>query len=705
MPKDLNAQQTGLNKSAGVNNARPTPIRGMNTFPQNYVHPSTHSYADVDPFFVMNVVRHDNIPVRCGHDIHSYQLSSPMLSDVVMHKTFVSVPMEAIYPRNWDLMLVPPTQGSDVPSDTRFVCSKLLRTASTMISSFNNLVAPIAVGNYDVKTVQLERIKVYLRFLFYLESIFSNGSLFSRMNMHFSDYFYATTATGLIRRIDFDEFFDDVISSLTDLLKHFGFTVFYESGVSVKYRISDELPFGTVSLYQTITLGALIEILRNNDFKVEYLASDVTDLVSVEEDLRLMFSDHDAKVIVPVDSEGVDISFNLEYIAAYQLACAQFMTNEHVDFIFSADMYRREAQSLLYGPDPKLPTYDYNGDSLLYDFFSGKVFDTIFSSVSAKFVNDVNVINQVGGFEQFTQNNNSSVYGILTVLQINVFSVRKSLKYGDYFTGARPQPLAVGDVNAPVVGGNVSAVDVTRSISKQRFLNAVNLAGRKLGNYLTALWGGQLPEAPSDVPLFVASESFGIGKQEIENTGAEQASSTAQNTITTQLRSSNSKYLLNAHFEKPAILIGLVHFDAPRIYSRTMSRFAFHYDRYDDFIPQMQYVGDQEIFANELIPGAKGNFAYTMRNMEYKQQYSFASGAFRKFLPSWIFIGDNDEGNPLTSDGKISPEYIRSTNYEFDRFYKYLTGYSLASRFHFIVKHANLVRPERQMAYRPQILQ
>lgn len=503
MPKDLNAQQTGLNMSAGVNNARPTPIRGMNTFPQNYVHPSTHSYADVDPFFVMNVVRHDNIPVRCGHDIHSYQLSSPMLSDVVMHKTFVSVPMRAIYPRNWDLMLVPPTQGDDVPDDTRFVTSKLLRLSQKMVTTFNSIGSPTNVGDYTVKDVSLGRIKFYLRFLFYLESIFSNGSLFSRMNMHFSDYFYASTATGLIRRIDFDEFFDDVINSLADKIDSFGFSVKYESGTTVKYRTSSELQLGVFSSYQTVSLGALIEILRNNDFTVDYLVSDVSDLTDVETDLRSMFSDHDVSINVPVDSEGTDIAFNIEYLAAYQLACAQFMTNEHVDFIFSAEMYRKELQSLLVRTTADLPTFTYNGDEYLYDLFSGRLFDDRLQFLTDTFVTDVSVINTVAGFNQLVSNVASGVYGLMTVLQINLFSARKSLKYGDYFTGARPQPLAVGDVNAPVVGGNVSAVDVTRSISKQRFLNAVNLAGRKIGNYLTALWGGDLPEAPKDVPLLL----------------------------------------------------------------------------------------------------------------------------------------------------------------------------------------------------------
>lgn len=693
MPKDLNAQQTGLNKSSGVNNARPTPIRGMNTFPQNYVHPSTHSYADVDPFMVMNVVRHDNIPVRCGHDIHSYQLSSPMLSDVVMHKTFISVPMRAIYPRNWDLMLVPPTQGDDVPEDTRFLSSQLIRFFNQIFIRFANFKDSTDSNNL------LNRCRILLRYLFFAESVFSNGSLLSRMNMHFSDYFTAYLPTAESRKIDFDEFFDHFFGSISEILENFVFTVTYPSKITVDYSIKTTVQAGFSHSYQVVSLAALLEILRNNDFS--FSATNTDAIIDLATELQSIVSDYFISVNIPVNVDSSLVKHNLEYLPAYQLACSQFMTNEHVDFIFSADMFRRDYQSLLYGSDSLLPTFSYNGDDLLYDVFSEKVFDTTLTTLITKF--DLFINNSSNN--TIVNNSIADVYYPMSVLQINLFSVRKSLKYGDYFTGARPQPLAVGDVNAPVIGNNVSAVDVTRSISKQRFLNAVNLAGRKIGNYLTALWGGDLPEAPKDIPLFVASESFGIGKQEIENTGSEQASSTAQNTITTQLRSSNSKYLMNARFEEPAILIGLVHFDAPRIYSRTMSRFAYHYDRYDDFIPQMQYVGDQEIFASELVPGARGNFAYTMRNMEYKQQYSFASGGFRKFLPSWVFIADNQLGNPLTPNGKISPEFIRSTNYEFDRFYKYLTGLSLASRFHFIVKHSNLVRPDRQMAYRPQILQ
>lgn len=683
MPKDLNAQQTGIQKGNPVNDNTPRPIRGMNSFPDNFIHPDTHRFGDIDPFYIKNVLRHDRLPIRCGHEVRSYTLASPMLSDVVMHKTFVHVPMKAIYPLNWDLMLVPPTQGDDVPDDTRFVVKNLL--------SFCKMLKYYPNYNWFSSLTVAQSWELYLKVWFFFESIFSDGSLFAKMNMHFSPYFsFIPDEEGLT--YSFDRYFDycftrDAESRLFDNMI---FHVVYESGLneSIAYSLPDA-PANWQFNGRILSLGAILEILRNNEFTVSALSGTTLSSPNVD-----AFSSFDFDI--PVDEQGSNLGFNLEYIAAYQLACSQFMTNEHVDFIFSSELYRRELKSHLsryFASDASSfhwPFFEYNGDRLEYDVFSGFVFDRVFSRDFSGYgsVDDV--------FYDLV---------ILDVLRINVFTSRKSLKYGDYFTGSRPKPLAVGEVTVPLVDGSVDVLNTSRGISITRFRNTVNLVGRKVGNYLKGLWGGSLPQAPDDVPTFLASESFGIGKQEVENTGAEQASSDAQNIVTSNLRASNSKYLLTANFDQPAICIGLVYFDCPVIYAKTMSRFAFHYDRYDDFIPQLQYFGDQEIFARELGLRANGNFAYTIRNMEYKQSYSYASGGFVDFLKSWIMVQDNELGNPLPVTAKISPEYIRYTNYEFDRFFKSLTGLSLASRFHFIINHRNISTFDRQMAYTPQILQ
>ena len=122
----------------------------------------------------------------------------------------------------------------------------------------------------------------------------------------------------------------------------------------------------------------------------------------------------------------------------------------------------------------------------------------------------------------------------------------------------------------------------------------------------------------------------------------------------------------------------------------------------------MQFIGDQDVKRAELDPlGSVGGdvdaaFAYNLRNMEYKQRYSYASGGFIRNLPSWAFITDNRDGNP--PEFEISPEYIRSSPSEFDRFYRSLTGYSLGSYFHFITFNTNVVAPYRQMVMAPEIL-
>ena len=697
MPKDLNAKQTGIQRENPVNDQSPTPVRGLNTFGMNQLHPTTHSYGNVDVFDVYNTVRHDSIPVRCGHDIRSYTLASPMLSGVQMHKTYINVPMQAIYPRTWDLLLVPPTQGDDIPEDARF-CPRLLHdTCQKMLTTIRRL------GEISDSAILKARIRTYLRILFYWESIYSDGSLLARLNYHFSDIFITSRYTTEGKRVSFDTWFDTVISQLLSMpaFKDGLFDIKMTDDSLFKVTLKD-IPTGYSSPYRKVTPGALVELLRDHDFEITLSDQYLSE---VENQLRSDLSDDNLVIDVPRDSDANPIAYNLEYLAAYQLACAQFMTDESIDFIFDAKLYRDNLQALIAinrGESSDMTYhfienrgFEYNGSIYLYDVFSANIFDALYSQIS-----------QI--LDYMISDLDYAYYALIDALfpiHNLVFTARKSLKYGDYFTAARPRPLAVGEVSIPTTGEGTSAVDVTIGISRQRFLNAVNLAGRKVGNYLKGLWGGSLPAAPKDVPHFLASESFGIGTTEVENTGALQASPDAQNTVTAQMRSSNSKYLLEFKTDEPSIVIGLVYFDVRRIYSKTTSRFAFHYDRYDDFIPQMQYIGDQEIFSRELNPRAgDGNFAYTLRNMEYKQRYSYASGGAINFLPSWFMITDNEDGNPLPEDGHISPDFIRSTSFEFDRFYKSLTGYSLASRFHFIIKHENMASATRQMAYTPQIL-
>lgn len=121
-----------------------------------------------------------------------------------------------------------------------------------------------------------------------------------------------------------------------------------------------------------------------------------------------------------------------------------------------------------------------------------------------------------------------------------------------------------------------------------------------------------------------------------------------------------------------------------------------------------QYQGDQSIFRKELnarwLTFPDLNFAYTLRYMEYKQRASIATGGFVSHLPAYAFVTDNGSVGDFRADQNISPEYIRSRPSEFDRFYSALTGASLGSYFHFIVRYVNECNAERPMEYAPSVL-
>lgn len=646
MPKDLSGAQVGMAPHNNVNNPRPDNLRGRNLFPQVYQHLTTDRYGEWSPFFWQKCERGDIVNFGTDHDLHTFTLVSPMIGKVNMRKSFVKVPMEAIYPRTWEKQFTIPTQGDDVPNDCRALLNvtKLIRQCVVVIT--------------DSSLDSIMRIKSLLL----LECLISHGSLLERFNIHLGVRVRGFSSV--------DDFFNQLWSAFLDYAYDNALS-FINDNDQIIY-IGDPMNSTDTVLY--VSKRRFLEILRSNTYSFTDAWEDIL-LDDILPELSLFYK-YDSDINADLPAIRNDPYINIEPIIAYQLACSQFATNDHVDFIYSAQLYRDNMQSIIsdvVGTD----YFVYNGVRYLYDVFSQHYFDLVIDALK-----DFHET-----FDFF----------------LNLFSYVPSLRYGDYFTGARPQPLSVGEYSAEVNNNEVSAIDITRSIQMQRLLNRVNMVGRKIGDYLSGIFGGQLPEAPKDVPVFLVEQYFPISGFETNNTGSEQFDPDSPNTITSHLRSDESRHAFDVEIAEPCYLIGMNSYEIMRVYSSTIDRFAFHHDRYDDFIPEMQYIGDQSILRSELT-GYSGDqpFGYALRYMEYKQRYSYASGGFVHALPSWAFITDNSDGNP--SDGFISPEYIRSSPSEFDRFYKSLNGYSLGSYFHFIVCHTNMCYPYRQMEYAPTIL-
>lgn len=664
MAKDLSGVQSGTVQEADVNNPSVKTYRGKNMFPQSFQHPSTCRYGEVDPVFAAKCEVGDVYHYKFDTDLDTFTLASKLKSKVKMKVAAFKVPMQAIYPRNWvDRMLPKPVQGDDVPEDTRALFD---------VNIYRRQLQHRMVNAYSD-----DNFSLYVYYVFLMEQVFSAGSLFSKFNMHLdSTVFNLRDISDYINvgaeNLYFDDWFDTVfvpyfIQNLSSQVQHA--FIYKSDNTLINYEIAvtpaQMVEMQNVSNKRLISVRRAFELLRTGTYFL---------------DERLIFNSQDIDWLLPFNAVDVQQLVNIEPIIAYQLACAHFFSNSKVDFVYSAQIYRDNMQSLFMesGNFNKFPTYEYNGVDYQYDVFSSHIFNALFNKSTAS-------------FDFF----------------LNLFEFQRSLRYGDYFTGSRVAPLAVGDIDAPVVDNSVNALDMTRKLQITRYLNRVNISGPRFADYIKNILGGHVPEAPKDVPVKLSEIAFDVSGFEVNNTGAAQFDEAFPNITTSALRLTGQNYMFEVSINEPCWLVGVQFFEAHRIYSRTMDRFAWHHDRYDDFIPDMQYTGDQDVKTRELDfvnGGPDQNFAYNLRFMEYKQRYSYASGGFIRALRTWAFITDNADGNPYSSLGKISPEYIRSSPSEFDRFYKSLTGYSMGSYFHFITFNTNVCVPYRQMVYAPEIL-
>lgn len=182
MPKSLDSAQVGTQRRNPANNPKTRVVTGMTNFPMSYKHANTARYGHITPFYYQHSRGDDTVPLYSEHDLRTYTLSSPMLSDLNMNKSYFMVDMKAIYPRNWDLMLVNPSKGSDVPVDTRAVVSNILSSCYSRYQKFLTLE--------DSSSLTIDIMTDLIKYVFLIESIFSNGSLFSEFDIHLSDFIF-----------------------------------------------------------------------------------------------------------------------------------------------------------------------------------------------------------------------------------------------------------------------------------------------------------------------------------------------------------------------------------------------------------------------------------------------------------------------------------------------------------------------------------
>lgn len=676
-------------------------VNTRSKFPLSYEFFDTHRFGEYHPHFWFDGVEGDeNVRLRSSHDVRSYTLKAPLLQDIQLKKDYFMVPMQAILPRNWEKWNAIPVNGDDVASDPTLddvgcgVANFWYKSLIFIGSFYSAIVSYLAGSN----RTSIRTIAGILRFFISGEYFFSSGSLMNSLGVRGNRYVYFTnTSAGITTNYSFDEFFDAFLSFLMDSSTNVnGFTFYTDVNSTVRYHVVFDGNLRTDTSAVDVDIHTALQIMRDNPyFQIVGLDNTPTSLIT---NIATFFNSY-----VPNSVNSVSLGdYNLSRLFAYQLICSHYYSNDHVDYIYSANLYRELIGNYVYNVNSKYDNFTYNGLIYEYDYCSSHYFDVVISYLTNQ------ASNLLGGFQSDNQMINAFAY--LSA----IFGFKRSLRFLDYFTGTRTQPLAVGDVNIDVntIAGNsvVSAVDVTKGISRQRLLNAVNRVGAKWENYIE-LMSGRKPAPDFHNPFYLGHTSDLIFGSESEYTG--NVSDADSQNVTSVLRSNGGRYEFNIDFiDRPCIIIGVSYYDLPRVYGRAFERQTFIMNRYDMFNKYMQFVGDQPVDSLELgvigqssttgVP-VKSTFSYQNRDMQYKQRFNQLAGGFgvnSTQLDNWLYRADDVR----TRHDVIDPDFIRSYNSEFDKFYLSLSGYSLGTYFHFIVRNINDSSASRPMAYAPSIL-
>lgn len=651
-----------VDKSTLVDSQDSKSIKARSKFDLSHHHFTTLPFGEYVPFFSMECVNGDDIKLRSQHSLNTFTLKSPILSNIRMRKDYFSVPMEAILPFNWDKIITNPLFGDDIDAE-KVNC--VLDLTMFNYESPSVKTSFIKLFNEYFNEAQTSKIGIQLNILTIAELFFSNGSLLSRMGYNFNKMFKFTNSDdGLV----FENGIDDIIEDYYNKLP---------AALQIRYY-SDNHEAKLITFH----LETAEQKRKFHDFALTHCFDPTYDVAGVTP-LSVSY------LINIIDSAGKNMKFNIAPICAYQIACAHYLTNDKVDSIYSAELYR-QLMNYCFSAESLPVTFKYNDVDTRYDYLSGYIIRSAFENM----------------IDYFLIPDSPQFLNLPFNYFINLLGMRRSLRYLDYFTGAKTHPLALGDTSVKVSSGNsVDVVDVTKGIQMQRFLNFVNRTGRKFEEYISKL-NGRYVAPDYHNPQFLGSTVESLYNPTVENTGSEQF--TKSNSITSTMKGESERFAFQFDCDRPSIVIGIVSFDIVRAYANNVVRDGGHIDRFDYFNPFLQHIGDQPIFGYEYLYDALGSFdtnyfGYQTRHSEYKTAVSRAdSGFIDGSLPSWCFLNESI----FTPLGQVSinSDIIRSYPEELDKYYLNLPGVSLSKYFHFIVDFYNIVEASRPMIANPNIL-
>lgn len=666
-----------------------------NNYPMPYNFAAPERFGECSPFMHFFGVPDDSkVLLRSVDTLESMSLSDPLLQEIRKNKDYYVCRRSAILPHTWDLIYNNPVKGDDINADLansilhlkNFVSGGVTYGGLQRLFLYSVNESRLLIPDGDTSKVYpgLRWINVltFLRTHVLLNGFFAKDSLFAAFQMPLSRLLgdsydsvmqsilssnwsfyhtllqkisiYANQTTFTVRFIDYDG--NDVLVrnyDFTDVSARLAF--FYDF---IENPLIEDFT-GLTAANLVLAVSAAYNTVKANPYFTHFWTYDTSE------------SNYVNSLIA--SGPNADLPINIAPVIAYQLAMFEYQTNDKIDYIYSAKLYRQLWESFAFSHNLQ---FEYNQYTLPYDGFS--------MITIASVIDDASFVIRPRHIEALD-------------LLISLIYRKRSLKYADYFTGSRSTPIAVGDVNVDVSGGSASAIDITKSIQMQRFLNQVNRVGRKAKEYLRGVFNADY-HTECDCPVKIGHTDETIYNVETQNTGAAQVSLDQSRTV--NFKSHSSNFAFETSFDEASIVIGVSSYEIKRFYPYSFDPMARKIDRFDMFNPYMQYIGDQPIKKTELDAAyPDDNFSYTNRHMEYKTRISYFIGDFHDALRGWVFATQD-----LAVGQVIDPDFIRAHQNELDRYYVALTGTTPTTRYHFICKYTNLISANRNMVFNPQIL-
>lgn len=663
-------------------------------FPYDLTHQEfiTPRFGEATPSMYLHTVAGDRIAHHDDMKTILNQVNGNLLSTINQYVDSYFVPLRSVFPYNYEKLIPNPTKGDDLPNlalpqfpinlffseylDSTLAYSEINSTGQSHNGSIRAFMTQTNDSFGDTfKTAR------FLTFLYFV----SRGQLLDYLGVCFDDYitnWQSAEQSTFQLNVDqaFTKFYELFIGDgLT--AKVFGEVVpdLLNNSFDVRNTSSKSYAVFTKSEFRD-AVATCIE--RGMYPYIPALAWD-QELFDLYEYFVSFWQRDDmltrANYVETIN--GSEDPFNIGHISlekplAYQQIIAQYFTNDSVDNVFNSELFMQNLRSVMFpsrdGRSVEY-TFDYNGVATEYDLISaGGLFYSLISNDTAGNLN-----------RQY-------VFGTL------MFVLRRTLRYGDYFSTARPNMLAVGQLSINVQDGAVSPIDVTKNLLMQRYLNAANYIGSGFLQYMNSIFG-VMPSDTGTFPRFIAHRVIPLANDVTTNTAENQG---YQTTNLIGVTDSNG---FDVFIDDFGVIMNIVSYDVLPVYKSGVDS-SYHFsDRFDYFNPMLQGIGDQHIRRSELIGNLYDRdktFGYTMRNAEYKYKVSRAHGAFVNSLPGFLVPFPISRFDTLN----IDPDFIRDKPAYLDSIVPNLTGVSPAEYFHFAVSCTNEVNCARKIQATPPVL-